>query len=61
MDRSEEVRAALSKITDDQVQRLLSLIKTPKDNNDRLSGKCDWILDSGAFYYMTGNLGCYQT
>ena len=34
---------------------MLSLIETPKDNNDRLSGKCDWLLDSGASYHMIGD------
>ena len=56
MERSKEVRAALSKIIDEQVQKLLSLIKTPKDNNECLSGKCDWLLDSGASYHMIGDL-----
>jgi len=46
----------LSKITDEQVQKLLSLIKTSKDNNERVSGKCDWLLDSGASYHITGDL-----
>ena len=55
-DRREGVRAALSKITDEQVQKLLSLIETPKENNERLSGKCDWLLDSGASYHMTGTV-----
>jgi len=52
----EEVRAALSKITHEQVQKLLSLIETPKDNNEHLSGKCDWLSDSGVSYHMTGDL-----
>ena len=41
---------------EEQVQKLLSLIETPKDNHERLSGKCDWLLDSGASYHMKGNL-----
>jgi len=32
----------------EQIQRLLSLINVPKSGCDKLSGKSEWILDSGA-------------
>jgi len=35
---------------------LLSLIEAPKDNHEKLSGKGDWLLDSGGSYYITGNI-----
>ena len=40
----------------EQVQRLLSLIDTPKPSCDRLSGNSDWLLDSGATCHMTVDL-----
>ena len=46
----------LVQLTDEQVQKLLSLVKTPKDNHQRLSGKCACFLDSGASYHMARNL-----
>ena len=52
----ENHRTTLSRLTEDQVQKLLSLIEAPKDTQERLSGKDDWILDSGASYHMTGDL-----
>jgi len=47
-------RSLLEKIMDGQVQKLLSLIEAPKDNHEKLSGKCDWLLDSEASYRMIG-------
>ena len=40
----------------EQIERLLSLIETPKPGYDKLSGKGDWLLDSGATCHMTGDL-----
>jgi len=39
----------------EQVQRLLSLIETPKSSHKH-SGKDIWLLDSGATCHLTGNL-----
>ena len=46
----------MEKITDDQVQKLLSLIEAPKDNHEKLSGNCDWLLDGRVSYHMTRNI-----
>ena len=56
MGRTEECWVALSRITNEQVQKLLNLIETPKDNHELLSSKCNLLLDSGASYHMIGNL-----
>jgi len=47
--------ATTSSLTNDQIQRLLSLIKVPKEG-EKLSGnpKLPWLLDSGASTHMTG-------
>ena len=42
--------------TPEQVQRILSLIETPKSTPEKLSGKENWLLDSGASCHMTGSL-----
>ena len=55
MGRTKDGCVALSKITDEHVQKLLSLIETPKDNHERLSGKYDWLCDCVASYHMTEN------
>lgn len=39
-----------------QVQRLLSLIETPKSSYKKLSVKDIWLLDSAASCHMTGSL-----
>jgi len=39
------------------VDKLLSLIEAPKSGHDKLSGKGDWLLDSGASHHMIGDLG----
>ena len=54
-------RSLLSKITDDQVQKLLSLIEAPKDTHEKLSDKYDWLLDTGASYHMTRNINLLQS
>jgi len=38
------------------VQRLLSLIKELKDDHEKLSSACDYLLDSGISSHMTGNI-----
>jgi len=40
----------------EQVQRLLSLIDSPKPSNKKLLGNGDWLLDSGTTCHMTGDL-----
>ena len=50
----------LSKIKDDQAQKLLSLTEAPKDNHKKLSGKYDWLLDGSALYHMTANISLLQ-
>ena len=40
--------------TAELVQRLLSLIETPKSNFDKILGNHVWLLDSGASCHMTG-------
>jgi len=42
--------------TNEQVQRLLSLIESSKPGYEKLSGKASWILDTGASNHMTGDL-----
>jgi len=42
--------------TAEQVQRILSLIETPKSTHDKLSGQEIWLLDSGASCHMTNML-----
>ena len=37
-------------------QRLLSLVDSPKPNNDKLSSKSDWLLDSGVACHMIVDL-----
>ena len=39
----------------DQVQRLLSLIHTPKAGYEQLPGKVSWMLNSGASCHMVGD------
>jgi len=46
-------RSTIHGFTSDQVKRLLSLIETPKPGLEKLSGKKDWLFDSGASYHMT--------
>ena len=41
--------------TAEQVQRLLSLIETPKSNLDKLLGNETWLLNSGASCHMIGD------
>jgi len=40
--------------TSKQVQRFLSLVKTPKSNIDKLLGHETWLLESGASCHTTG-------
>jgi len=40
--------------TAEQVQRILSLIEIPKDGHKKLSGKGEWLFDTGASCHMTG-------
>ena len=44
------------RFTPEQVQRILSLIESPKPTHEKLSGKHSWLFDSGALYHMIGNL-----
>jgi len=48
---------ATTDFTAEQVQRILSLIETPKSVHEKLSGKEIWLLDSGASCHMT-NVFC---
>ena len=43
-------------LIDDQVQRLLSLIKPSKLGYEKLAGKASWIIDSRASRHMIGEL-----
>ena len=43
-------------IYQEQVQRILSLIETPKFSFEMLLGKRRWLLDSGASYHTIGNI-----
>lgn len=52
---SSEDSTAIAGLSAEQVQRLLSLIETPKSGYDKLSGNCRWIFDTGASSHMTGN------
>jgi len=54
--KAEDHRSVLSRIIENQVQKLLSLIEALKDTQERLLGKHNWLLDSGVSYHMTGNL-----
>ena len=45
-----------SKLTDEQAQKLLSLIETPKDNLEKLACEYDWLLDNGASYLIIENI-----
>lgn len=47
-------------LTNKQVQRLLSLIETPKDGYEKLLRKTSWMFDSGASWHMTGDLTMLQ-
>ena len=47
---------AFSGLTNDQVQRLLSLIEPSKTGYERLTGKSLWIIDSGESRHMIGSL-----
>jgi len=50
---SEESLSNMGGFTPEQVRKILSLIENPKSNHERLSGKKNWLLDSGASCYMT--------
>lgn len=43
-------------LSSEQIEKLLSLIEVPKLGCDKLSGKSEWLLDSGASYHMTGDI-----
>ena len=49
-------KPAVPGLSADQIQKLLSLIETPKSGSEKLSGNGVWLLDSGASYHMTGDL-----
>jgi len=53
---AEQSNHAFSGFTNDQVQRLLSLIEPSKSACDKLTGTSHWIIDSGASRHMTGNM-----
>ena len=46
--QSEQQQIRISRLSSEQIQRLLSLIKVPNSGSDLLSGKDTWMLDSGA-------------
>ena len=50
------VSTTISGLTADQIQRLISLIDTPKAGYETLSGIKPWLIDSGASCHMTGDL-----
>ena len=43
-------------LTPEQVQRLLTLIDTPKNRYKKLTGEPSWLIDGGASKHMTGDL-----
>ncbi|KAJ8444833.1 hypothetical protein Cgig2_008890 [Carnegiea gigantea] len=50
-------RPVILGLSSDQVEKLLSLIDVPKAGCEKLLGKGDRLLDSGASYHMTGDIG----
>ena len=52
---AEPAQIMIPRLTSDQVQRLMSLIDTPKAGYAKLSGKVSWMLDSGASCHMAGD------
>ena len=58
--RAETDPSATPCLTQEQIQRLLSLIESPKPNYEKLSGKHVWMFDSGASCHMTGDLSMIQ-
>ena len=57
---SSEGRFAMVALTQDQIQKLLSLIESLKPGYHKLSGKNTWMFDNGASYHMTGDLNSMQ-
>ena len=47
---------SISRLTSEQVQRLMSLIDTPKNGYEKLSGELPWMIDNGASKHMTGDV-----
>jgi len=43
-------------LTNEQVQRLMSLIDMPKNRYEKLSGELPWMIDSSASKHMTGDV-----
>jgi len=52
--------AAIPGLTQDQLQKLLSLIESPKPGFEKVTGNIPWMFDSGAPCHMTGNLNLIQ-
>jgi len=52
--------ATVPGLTQDQLQKLLSLIESPKPGFDKISGNKHWMFDSGASCHMTGDLNLIQ-
>ena len=46
-------RSSVPGLSAEQLQKLLTLIKTSKASCDKLSGTSEWLLDSGASFHMT--------
>ena len=53
---SERAQLAILGLSSEQVERLPSLIDTPKLDYERLSGEASWMLDTGASAHMVGNV-----
>ena len=53
-------QAATPGLSSEQVQKLLSLIDTPKLGYETLTGKALWMLDSGVSCHMTGDLNLIE-
>ena len=51
----ESSQVTISGVTAKQVQRLMSLIKPPKGEYEKLMGKLACMLDNGALTHMTGD------
>jgi len=60
--KNEEANVAstlsMPRLTNDQVQRLISLIEATNSRFEKLSGNASWIIDFGALRHMTRNLEC---
>jgi len=47
-------------LTNEQIQKLLSLIEPTRSGYLKLSGNDVWIFDTGASRHMTGNVNCLK-